>query len=53
MSSEEIIEFCKKKLSAYAVPKYIEFRDALPMTVTEKLFKKQLRDEEIEKMRSK
>jgi len=27
----------------------VEFRDSLPMTVTEKLFKKQLRDEEMRK----
>jgi len=50
VSKDDIIDFCKQKLSAYAVPKFVEFRDSLPMTVTEKLFKKQLRDEEIGKM---
>ena len=50
VSGDEIIDFCKQKLSAYAVPKFVEFRDSLPMTVSEKLFKKQLRDEEIEKI---
>jgi long-chain acyl-CoA synthetase len=49
VSTDEIVEFCKEKLSAYAVPKFIEFRESLPLTVTEKLFKKRLRDEEIEK----
>ena len=50
LTAEEIIVYCKEKLPPYAVPKFIEFRESLPMTVSEKLFKKQLRDEEIEKM---
>jgi acyl-CoA synthetase (AMP-forming)/AMP-acid ligase II len=28
------------------VPKYVEFRDDLPLTVTDKLFKRKLREEE-------
>jgi len=51
LSTDDIINFCKQKLSAYAVPKFVEFRDSLPMTVSEKLFKKQLRDEEISKIK--
>jgi long-chain acyl-CoA synthetase len=47
---EEILAHCREKLAPYAVPKAIEFREALPMTVTQKLFKKQLRDEELAKM---
>ena len=47
----EIIEFCRKHLSPYAVPKYVEFKDDLPVTVTEKLFKKELREEAIAKMK--
>lgn len=50
VTEEDIIDFCKQKLSAYAVPKFVEFRQSLPLTVTEKLFKKHLRDEEIKKM---
>ena len=45
----DIIEHCRQNLAPYAVPRTVEFRDSLPMTVTEKLFKKQLRDEEIRK----
>ena len=45
-----IIDFCREKMAAYAVPKFIEFRDDLPLTVTEKLFKRALREEEIRKM---
>ena len=47
---QEIIDYCKENLAAYAVPKYVEFRDNLPLTVTEKLFKRALREEEIKKM---
>ena len=46
-SVEEILDHCREKLAPYAIPKTIEFRDSLPMTVTQKLFKKQLRDEEL------
>ncbi|UCF85863.1 MAG: AMP-binding protein [Desulfobacteraceae bacterium] len=49
--SQEIIDYCRERLAAYAVPKHIEFRDNLPLTVTEKLFKRALREEEIKKMK--
>ncbi len=51
LTKDEFRDFCKKHLPPYAVPKYIEFKDDLPLTVTEKLFKKELRDEAIEKMK--
>ncbi len=47
VTTEELVAHCKERLAPYAVPKLVEFRDSLPMTVTLKLFKKQLRDEEI------
>ena len=50
VTADEIRDFCREHLAPYAVPKFIEFRDALPMTVTEKLFKKALRDEVVAKM---
>lgn len=50
VTPDEIIEHCKGKVPPYAVPKFVEFRDDLPLTVTEKLFKRELRDEEIKKM---
>ncbi len=49
---EEIISHCKEKLPPYAVPKFVEFRKELPLTVTEKLFKRQLREEEMAKMKA-
>jgi long-chain acyl-CoA synthetase len=51
VSEQGIIEYCKESLAAYAVPKIIEFRDDLPLTVTEKIFKRALREEEIKKMK--
>ena len=51
-TEEDILEHCRDKLPPYAVPKSIEFRDSLPLTVTEKVFKKLLRDEEISDSRS-
>ena len=50
LTADDIIAYCREKLPPYAVPKFIEFRENLPLTVSEKLFKKQLRDEEIKKM---
>jgi acyl-coenzyme A synthetase/AMP-(fatty) acid ligase len=34
-----------------AVPRFVEFRDDLPLTVTEKIFRRSLREEEIKKMK--
>ncbi len=50
ISAQDIMTHCQNKLPPYAVPKLIEFRDSLPLTVTQKLFKKALRDEELKKM---
>jgi long-chain acyl-CoA synthetase len=52
VTAEEIIDHCKAKLPAYAVPKFVEFRSELPLTVTDKLFKRQLREEEVAKMKT-
>ena len=51
VTSAEIKEFCKKLLSPYEVPSIIEFRDEMPLTVSEKVFKKALREEALEKMK--
>lgn len=50
VTEEEIIEFCSDKCASYALPRQVEFRDSLPLTVTEKIFKRLLREEEIKKM---
>ncbi|MFC2031003.1 AMP-binding protein [Chloroflexota bacterium] len=51
VSEEEIRGYCAEHLAPYAVPRSVEFRDDLPLTVTEKIFKKALRDEAIARMR--
>jgi long-chain acyl-CoA synthetase len=46
-TEKEIVNFCKEKLAAYKVPKYVEFRQALPQTAVGKILRRVLRDEEI------
>ncbi|MEJ2262228.1 MAG: AMP-binding protein [Anaerolineales bacterium] len=53
LTEEEIRSYCRQHLSPYEVPKFVEFRDSMPLTVTEKLFKKALREEVIVRMREK
>ena len=50
VKADDIRDHCREHLAPYAVPKYVEFRDRLPMTVTEKLFKKELREDVIKKI---
>ncbi len=52
VTAEELIGHCRERLPAYAVPKFIEFREELPVTVTLKLFKRQLREEEVARMKA-
>jgi len=46
VTAEEIIEYCKKNLANFKVPKYVEFKDDLPKTPTGKIMKQPLREEE-------
>uniref|UniRef100_UPI0023F20FC1 long-chain-fatty-acid--CoA ligase n=1 Tax=Ferroplasma acidiphilum TaxID=74969 RepID=UPI0023F20FC1 len=43
LTDAEIINFCKERLAVYKVPKIIEFRDELPLTLVGKVDKKALR----------
>lgn len=49
---DEIRHYCRQNLAPYAVPKFVEFRKDMPLTVTEKVFKKVLREEAIERMKA-
>jgi long-chain acyl-CoA synthetase len=40
----DIIAWCKERMAAYKYPRYVEFRDALPMGGTGKLLKRALRE---------
>ncbi|MFN2224487.1 MAG: AMP-binding protein [Candidatus Promineifilaceae bacterium] len=52
-TEDEIREFCRQNLAPYAVPKYVEFRSEMPLTVTEKVFRKVLREEAIANLEAK
>jgi long-chain acyl-CoA synthetase len=45
ISEEEIIEFCRKNMAHYKVPKIIEFRGELPKTDVGKVSRRELREE--------
>ena len=49
LTEDEIIAHCRKHLTAYKVPKLVEFRDELPKTNVGKILRRVLRDEEIAK----
>jgi long-chain acyl-CoA synthetase len=53
VTEEYIYQFCKDNLAAYKVPKHFEFRDELPKSAVGKLLKRELRDQEIEKIQGK
>ena len=45
VTADEIRDFCKGQIAHYKVPRYIQFVDAFPMTVTGKIQKFKIRDE--------
>jgi long-chain acyl-CoA synthetase len=49
LTAEEMIKHCKKELTGYKVPKYVEFRSELPKSNVGKILRKELRDEELKK----
>jgi long-chain acyl-CoA synthetase len=46
LTAEELQAFCREKLTAYKVPKVIEFREALPKTLVGKILRRVLQEEE-------
>ncbi len=46
-SIPEIIDYCKKNLTKYKVPKYVEFVDDLPKSAIGKILRKELRRREL------
>jgi long-chain acyl-CoA synthetase len=45
LTSEAVLEHCRKNLTGYKVPKYVEFRTELPKTNVGKILRRALRDE--------
>ena len=50
LTEEMVKTMCRKHLTAYKVPKHIEFRDSLPKTNVGKIMRKELREAELRKM---
>jgi len=48
-TEEEIIAFCRENLAPYKVPRFVEFRDELPMTMVGKVLRRVLLEEERKK----
>ncbi|WP_249977216.1 AMP-binding protein [Vreelandella olivaria] len=46
LDAETLRSWCKKELTGYKVPRYVEFRDELPKTNVGKVLRRQLRDQE-------
>lgn len=42
LTAEEVIEWCKKDLAGFKVPKQVEFRDELPKTTVGKILRREL-----------
>ena len=53
LTEKEIIAHCKERLAAYKVPRMVEFRDELPKTMVGKVLRKELRAEELRKIKGK
>jgi long-chain acyl-CoA synthetase len=49
-TEEEILEFCRENMTPYKVPKFVEFRDELPMTMVGKVLRRVLLEEEKKKL---
>ena len=43
LSEEDVMRFCRENLTAYKVPRYIEFRDELPKSNVGKILRRELR----------
>ena len=49
LSQKELIQYCRENLTAYKVPKYVEFRKELPKSNVGKILRRLLREEELKK----
>jgi len=49
LTAAAVKDWCRERLTAYKVPRHIEFRDELPKTNVGKILRRELRDEELAK----
>jgi long-chain acyl-CoA synthetase len=47
LTERQVIEFCRKSLTAYKVPRHVYFRSELPKSNVGKILRKALRDEPV------
>jgi fatty-acyl-CoA synthase len=47
MEEEEVRDYCRGKIAHFKIPQYIRFVEAFPMTVTGKVQKFRIREQEI------
>ncbi len=52
-SIPDIIDYCKKNLAKYKVPKYVEFVEDLPKSAIGKILRKELRRRELARTQKK
>lgn len=52
LSAAEIKDWARERLTGYKVPKFVEFRDELPKTNVGKILRRELRDEELAKIKN-
>ncbi|HDR9838284.1 TPA: AMP-binding protein [Burkholderia multivorans] len=50
LAVDDVLAHCRKNLTGYKMPKFVEFRDALPQTNVGKILRRALRDEELAKI---
>ncbi len=43
LTENELVEWCKTNMASYKYPRFVEFRETLPMTATGKILKRELR----------
>ncbi|MDT4825245.1 Long-chain-fatty-acid--CoA ligase [compost metagenome] len=53
LTKEQVMEHMRANVTGYKVPRAIEFRDALPTTNVGKILRRELRDEELKKLKAK
>jgi long-chain acyl-CoA synthetase len=53
LTEDQVKAHMRENLTGYKVPRYVEFRDALPTTNVGKILRRELRDEELKKLGAK
>ncbi|WP_044870520.1 long-chain-fatty-acid--CoA ligase FadD1 [Pseudomonas sp. LFM046] len=53
LTKEQVMEHMRANVTGYKMPRAVEFRDALPTTNVGKILRRELRDEELKKLKAK